>query len=191
MSALRWIVSALGCACPPFGQACPLLRPILMAAISSSPDELDLPAVGSSYLEYLHSIPVGAKMRVELSAEPPGTLSEDDELELFFTVTKVGDDGWKGLKGAADDVVSTTVELYAHVRAVLAEDDEDVIRVVHGRDPLKVKREMVEQGAAEQKIIFHTLTEVIELDSETELEDDAAAGVGEVAAAGIRRHDTA
>ena len=70
--------------------------------------------MGSSYLEYLNSIPVGAKMRVELSAEPPGTLSEDDELELFFTVTKVGDDGWKGLKGAADDVVSTTVELHSN-----------------------------------------------------------------------------
>ena len=79
-------------------------------------------------------------MRVELSGEPQGTLSEDDELELFFTVTKVGDDGYTGVKEAADDVVSATVELYDHVRAVLAEDDEDVIRVVHGRDPLKVKR---------------------------------------------------
>ena len=51
-------------------------------------------ACGGQFLPGVpHSIPVGAKMRVELSGEPQGTLSEDDELELFFIVTKVGDDG--------------------------------------------------------------------------------------------------
>ena len=108
------------------------------------PDVLKLPLEGSSYFEYLCSIPVGAKMQVELSCEPPGTLDESEEQELFYTVTKVGEDGWSGVKGAANDVVSTA-ELYSHVRAVLAEDDEDVIRVCHGRNPMKVKRELMEQ----------------------------------------------
>lgn len=147
-----------------------------MATLCS--DVLDLPAEGSSYFAYLCSIPIGARMRVELSPEPPGTLSESEEQEFFFTVTRVGDDGWIGVKGAADDVVSSTAELYSHVRSVLAEDEEDVIRVFHGHDPLKVKREMVEQGAAEHQFTFHTLNKVIELNSDTEEQDGARAGVG-------------
>ena len=69
------------------------------------PDVLKLPLEGSSYFEYLCSIPVGAKMQVELSCEPPGTLDESEKQELFYTVTKVGEDGWSGVKGAANDAV--------------------------------------------------------------------------------------
>jgi hypothetical protein len=162
-------------ACPPFACARPpfaLRSQIFMATLCS--DLQKLPSEGSSYFEYLCSIPVGASVHVELSCEPPGALSETEVMELFFTVKKVGDNGWSGLK--CSDDVSTTAELYSHVRAVLAEDEEEVIRVCHGRDPMKVKREMVEEAVkADQEIKFYTFNEVIELDSETE--DDTGSEV--------------
>ena len=63
---------------------------------------------------------------------------------MIFTVTRVAEHEWTGLKGEPGS--ASTRELFEHVRDVLAEDDENVIRVAHGRDPMKVKREMIERG---------------------------------------------
>ena len=103
-------------------------------------------------------------MQVNLSPEPPGALGADEEQPLIFTVTRVAEHEWTCLK--CEPGSASTRELFEHVRDVLAEDDENVIRVAHGRDPMKVKHEMIERGVGEQPIIFHTINEVIDLESD-------------------------
>ena len=145
----------------------------MAAEVSSA---LELPVEGSLYWDYLLGIPVGERIDIHLSSEPAGTLGADEESELIFTVKRVGSDGWVGVKN--DQAITSTRALFEHVQAVLAEDDEDVIRVAHGRDPMKVKREIIDGGGEPEPIKFWTVNEVIELDSDSEEGDDAGAGVG-------------
>ena len=116
-------------------------------------DAMELPVEGSSYFGYLCSMPVGARMSTNLSADAPGALSENEELVLFFVVKKVkeGERQWLAWRQIFASVRSDscTLRVFEHVQGVLAEDDEDVIMDTHGRDPLvELDSDSEEEGAA-------------------------------------------
>ena len=127
---------------------------------------MEMPTEGSSYYEYLCNIPIGAKIEVSLSGEPQGSLDADKERQLFFTAKKSATDAWLGVKN--EPGTTTTRAFFEHVQAVLAEVNEDVIRVCHGKDPRKVKQEIISEGLGDEETTFFTINEVIELDSDNE-----------------------
>ena len=171
--------------CPPFGWRCPPFGSAWRDGSGgreygrerSEAASRGQPPASTVYWDYLLSIPVGARMEISLSGEPRGTLGEDNEKALFFVVTRVGEDAWTGVRSSSSS--SSTRVLFVHVRDVLAQDDEDVILVSHGRDPKKVKSEIIySEGDEPQQIKLFTITEVIELDSDSEEGEDTGAGVG-------------
>ena len=96
---------------------------------------MPLPVEGSSYFEYLRDFPVGICMEMDLGCV--------DEEECVFTVTKVAQNQWRGCPFALGEV--STIELFEHVCGAL--EGDDFLRVCHGKDPHKVKREMVDRCA--------------------------------------------
>ena len=102
-----------------------------MAAASST---FSLPAPGSFYFDFLQLFPIGVPMEVDLA--------ECDDERCEFTVTKVKDDEWKGCPFELGTV--STAELFEQICAAL--EGEEVIRVWHGKDPRKVKKEFVQRS---------------------------------------------
>ena len=70
-----------------------------------------------------------------------GEVDGCDGEKCEFTVTKVEEDAWKGCPFELGTM--TTALLFKHVRSCL--EGEDFIKVSHGKDPRRVKKEFVEQ----------------------------------------------
>ena len=98
-------------------------------------ENASMPVEGSSYFEYLRDFPVGISMEMDL-----GFVEEE---ECVFTVTKVAQNQWRGCPFTLEIV--STIELFEHVCGAL--EGDDFLRVCHGKDPHKVKREMVDRCA--------------------------------------------
>ena len=133
-----------------------------------------LPPKDSLYYDYLCSFPVGVSMSMELQPDAEA-LEETETAGLIFTITKAGADAWIGLPGyASEDGLISTRTLFDHI--VEQMEGEDFILVSHGRDPRKVKREVIERGEElEQTIKFFSLYETIVLDSGTDSDGETPA----------------
>jgi len=143
----------------------------MAATVAAAADQM--PEEGSLYLDYLCAFPVGVSMQMELQPDAEA-LDEHETAMKIFTIRKVGADAWEGVPGCeSESGVSSTQILFEHVCEMMK--GEDGIKVAHGRDPRKVKREMIEDGV-EDTICFFSISEVIELDSDAD--DFAAASDG-------------
>jgi len=125
-----------------------------------------LPTAGTLYYDYLDSFPVGCSMHVEMYAtddHPP------------FNVTKMAAGQWAGVPDHGDfnGLVSTRA-LFDFVKLARPPGDE-VIMVTHGSDPRKVKSEHVELCEEEETTKFCSLSGVIEINSDDELDLGAVA----------------
>ena len=98
-------------------------------------ENASMPVEGSSYFEYLRDFPVGISMEMDM-----GFVEEE---ECVFTVTKVAQNQWRGCPFALGEV--STFELFKHVCDSL--EGEEFIGVSHGKDPRKVKKEIVDRCA--------------------------------------------
>ena len=145
--------------------------PGMAATVAAAADQM--PEEGSLYFDYLCAFPVGVSMQMELQPDAEA-LDEHETAMKIFTIRKVGADAWEGVPGCeSESGVSSTQILFEHVCEMMK--GEDGIKVAHGRDPRKVKREMIEDGV-EDTICFFSISEVIELDSDAD--DSAAASDG-------------
>ena len=98
-------------------------------------ENFTLPVEGSSYFEYLRDFPVGFSMEMDLGAM--------EEEQCVFVVTKVAQDQWRGCPFELGMV--STIQLFEHVVNTL-EGDKDIC-VCHGKDPRKVKKEIIDRCA--------------------------------------------
>ena len=137
-----------------------------------------LPPEGSLYYDYLSTFPVGVSMAMELQPDAEA-LEAHEVAAMIFTVTKVDADAWIGLPGyESDDGMIPTRTLFEHV--VEQMQGENSIRVAHGRDPRKVKREIINNGTdLETSITFFSIYETIELDSDTDSDGEETAAASE------------
>eukprot|EP00965_Chrysotila_dentata_P068766 2272279-Pleurochrysis_carterae.AAC.1 len=136
-------------------------------AVVDNPFDEPLPPTGTLYFDYLKNCPVGARMGLRLDAH-------DSEVE--FIVLKAEADKWlvpTELTALVNmESPFSNLELLLAVR--MAVDNEQGITVLHGKLDMKVKKELARKAdtvtesgcpeAEECDIVFHTVSDVIDLD---------------------------
>ena len=144
-----------------------------MASSSSAPPSgalEPLPAAGSLYFDYLEAVPVGAVIDMDLN----GVAKEGNQerKRCQFTTKKVGKGEWAltdgGTESASTGGAANTAALFKFVRQNMK--GEDFIRVAHGTDPRRIKKELVDQGLESEPPRFFSIAEIIELNSEDDEE---------------------
>ena len=144
-----------------------------MASSSSAPPSgalEPLPAAGSLYFDYLEAVPVGAVIDMDLN----GVAKEGNEerKRCQFTTKKVGKGEWSLIEGGTASAwtggAATTINLFQLVRMNM--QGESSIRVAHGQDPRRIKKEVVDQGLESEPPRFFSIAETIELNSDDDEE---------------------
>ena len=121
--------SSRGEHCSSHGEHCSS-RTLLALRVRMADSEPDaVPKAGSLYWDYLCSMPVGARMSCDLSAD------SDGDAEVDFMVSKLDTDRWRASFQGPRSGDLTTRELFEHILEFM--DGEDEITVCRGKDPRK------------------------------------------------------
>ena len=132
-------------------------------AATCCPVEHNLPAAGSSYYDYLLSIPVGVEVEIDYEQPAEGEV-EEDEKYLRFVATKVDRDSWEGVPFTVNP--APTSELFEYVKTL---STEKCIRVSHQGDPRAVKKEYIENGSEPSVPRFFSIRETIDLTDDSKV----------------------
>ena len=162
----------------------------MTAAVADAAATDVMPKDGSLYFDYLRQFPVGVSMSCDLQPDA-AALSPHEGGQMVFVIKKVGADSWEGLPGyETESGVISTCTLFDHVLEQM--EDEDFILVTHGRDPRRVKQEMIERGEEpeEEEITFFSMSQAINLVTDSEDEGDQAAAAAESKPKGRARYES-